>query len=114
MVMTNVRGRDLGSFVAEARSRLARELKLPPGYFVEYGGQFENQARATRRLMLVISLVVSIIFGLLHLTFKAVRQSLLVLANVPFALVGELAALWLRGKKLSLKRGFGAWLRSVS
>jgi cobalt-zinc-cadmium resistance protein CzcA len=105
--MTNVRGRDLGSFVAEARSRLARELKLPPGYFVEYGGQFENQARATRRLMLVIPLVVSIIFGLFHLTFKAVRQSVLVLANVPFALVSGLAALWLRGMNLNLSASVG-------
>jgi heavy metal efflux system protein len=107
VVMTNVRGRDLGSFVAEVRTRLGRELKLPPGYFIEYGGQFENQERATRRLMLVIPLVVGIIFGLLYMTFNAVRQSILVLANVPFALVGGIAALWLRGMNLNLSASVG-------
>jgi len=107
VVMTNVRGRDLGSFVAEVRTRLGRELKLPPGYFIEYGGQFENQQRATRRLMLVIPLVVGIIFGLLYMTFNDVRQSILVLANVPFALVGGIAALWLRGMNLNLSASVG-------
>ena len=107
VVMANVRGRDLGSFVSEVRSKLGRELKLPPGYFLEYGGQFENQERATRRLMLVIPLVVGIIFGLLYMTFMAVKQSILVLANVPFALVGGIAALWLRGMNLNLSASVG-------
>ncbi|MBI3476322.1 MAG: efflux RND transporter permease subunit [Acidobacteria bacterium] len=107
VVMANVRGRDLGGFVSEVRSKLGRELKLPPGYFLEYGGQFENQERATRRLMLVIPLVVGIIFGLLYMTFMAVKQSILVLANVPFALVGGIAALWLRGMNLNLSASVG-------
>src|SRR6185436_6910488 len=69
VVMSNVRGRDLGSFVADVRARLDRELQVPPGYFIDYGGQFENQERATRRLMLVIPLVLFAIFALLYMMF---------------------------------------------
>jgi cobalt-zinc-cadmium resistance protein CzcA len=107
VVMSNVRGRDLGSFVAEVRSRFARELQLPPGYFVEYGGQFENQERATRRLMLIIPVAVGIIFGLLYTMFASAKHALLVLLNVPFALVGGIAALWLRQMNLSLSASVG-------
>jgi heavy metal efflux system protein len=106
VVMSNVRGRDLGSFVAEVRSKLA-DLQLPPGYFIEYGGQFENQQSATRRLMLVIPAVLAIIFTLLYMTFISVRQSVLVLMNVPFALVGGIAALWLRQMNLNLSASVG-------
>jgi cobalt-zinc-cadmium resistance protein CzcA len=106
VVMSNVRGRDLGSFVAEVRSKLAN-MQLPPGYFIEYGGQFENQERATRRLMLVIPAVLAIIFTLLYMTFISVRQSILVLMNVPFALVGGIAALWLRQMNLNLSASVG-------
>src|SRR5207247_1314721 len=105
--MSNVRGRDLGSFVAEVRSRLAQELQLPPGYFVEYGGQFENQERATRRLMFIVPLVVAIIFGLLCSAFSSTAQAFLVLLNVPFALVGGVAALWLRQMNLNLSASVG-------
>jgi cobalt-zinc-cadmium resistance protein CzcA len=105
--MSNVRGRDLGSFVAEVRSRLAQQLQLPPGYFVEYGGQFENQERATQRLVLLIPVVVVIIFGLLYLMFTSVKQSLLVVLNVPFALVGGVGALWLRHMNLNLSASVG-------
>jgi heavy metal efflux system protein len=107
VVMSNVRGRDLGSFVAEVRSKLAQELQLPAGYFVEYGGQFENQERATRRLMLIIPLVVAIIFSLLYTTFSSVNQAFLVLLNVPFALVGGVAALWIRQMNLNLSASIG-------
>src|SRR5437016_3020160 len=107
VVMSNVRGRDLGSFVGEVRSKLAEEIQLPPGYFVEYGGQFENQERATRRLMLIIPLVVAIIFGLLYMAFASVKQALLVVMNVPFALVGGIAALWLRHMNLNLSASVG-------
>jgi cobalt-zinc-cadmium resistance protein CzcA len=107
VVMSNVRGRDLGSFVAEVRSKLERELALPPGYFVEYGGQFENQQRATRRLMLIVPVAIGIVFVLLYLTFASVKQALLVVGNIPFALVGGIAALWIRGMNLNLSASIG-------
>ena len=107
VVMSNVRDRDLGSFVAEVRSKLSGELRLPPGYFVEFGGQFENQERATQRLMLVIPVVVGLIFGLLYAMFGSVAQSVLVMMNVPFAFVGGIAALWLRQMNLNLSASVG-------
>ncbi len=107
VVQTNVRGRDVGSFVAEAQSRVAAALTLPPGYRLAWGGQFENQARATARLALVVPLSVAIIFLLLFVTFGRLRQAGLVLLNVPFALVGGVAALWLRGLTLNLSASVG-------
>jgi cobalt-zinc-cadmium resistance protein CzcA len=107
VVMSNVRGRDLGSFVAEVREKIDKQIKFPAGYFVEYGGQFENQQRATRRLFLVVPLALTIIMALLQLTFGSIRQTLLVLCNVPFALVGGIAALWLRGINLNLSASIG-------
>ncbi|MBI4876242.1 MAG: efflux RND transporter permease subunit [Acidobacteria bacterium] len=107
VVQANVRGRDLGSFVAEAQGRIEKGLRLPAGYSVEWGGQFENQQRATRRLMLVLPLSVLIIFGLLFASFDSAPQALLILLNVPFALVGGIAALWLRGLNLSLSASVG-------
>jgi cobalt-zinc-cadmium resistance protein CzcA len=106
VVQTNVRGRDVGSFVAEAQQSLA-SLRLPAGYFVEWGGQFENQQRATRRLMVVIPASLAIIFLLLFLTFGRVRHALLVILNVPFALAGGIAALWIRGLNLNLSASVG-------
>jgi cobalt-zinc-cadmium resistance protein CzcA len=105
--MSNVRGRDLGSFVGEVRSKLDREVTLPTGYFIEYGGQFENQERATRRLMLIVPIVILSIFVLLYLTFDSVKQALLVVGNVPFAMVGGIAALWIRGMNLNLSASVG-------
>ena len=107
VVQTNVRGRDVGSFVAEAQQRMASAVKMPAGYFVEWGGQFENQERATRRLMVVIPASLAIIFLLLFLTFGKVRQAALVILNVPFALVGGIAALWIRGLNLNLSASVG-------
>ncbi|MCC6540090.1 MAG: efflux RND transporter permease subunit, partial [Bryobacterales bacterium] len=107
IVQSNVRGRDLGTFVEEVRGRLDRELKVPPGYSIDLGGQFENQERATRRLMLVIPLTAGIIFALLYATFHSTRQSLLIILNVPFALVGGVAALWLREMNLNLSASVG-------
>src|SRR6202008_3791339 len=107
VVMSNVRGRDLGSFVAEVRQRVAQHVKLPPGYSITYGGQFENQERATRRLLLIVPLVISIVFLLLYLTFHSFKQSLLVVGNIPFALVGGIAALWVRGMNLNLSASIG-------
>jgi len=107
VVMSNVRNRDLGSFVAEVRSNIDRDVALPPGYFIEYGGQFENQDRATRRLMLIVPIAIALIFILLYLTFASVKLALLVVGNIPFALVGGIAALWLRGMNLNLSASVG-------
>ena len=106
VVQANVRGRDVGSFVAEAKQRLA-DLALPAGYYVTWGGQFENQERAMSRLALVIPLSLAIIFLLLFATFQRVRQALLVVLNVPFALVGGIVALWVRQLTLNLSASVG-------
>jgi cobalt-zinc-cadmium resistance protein CzcA len=107
VVQMNVRGRDIGGFVADARTRVAAAVPLPPGYRLEWGGQFENQARATSRLALVVPLSIAIIFLLLFVTFRRLRQAGLVILNVPFALVGGIAALWLRGINLNLSAAVG-------
>lgn len=106
VVQCNVRGRDIGSFVAEAQQRMAA-VTLPSGYYVKWGGQFENQARAMSRLALVIPLSLAIIFSLLYVTFRNVRQAALIILNVPFALVGGIAALWIRGLNLNLSASVG-------
>ncbi|MGH7695168.1 MAG: efflux RND transporter permease subunit, partial [Gemmatimonadaceae bacterium] len=107
VVKSNVRGRDLGSFVADVRRAVERQVTLPSGYFITYGGQFENQQRATRRLAFIVPLVLLLIAGLLYTTFGTVRHALLVMLNVPFALVGGIAALWLRGLNVSLSASVG-------
>ncbi len=106
-VQTNVRGTDLGSFVRLAQDKVNRSLKLPPGYEIEWGGQFENQARANRRLAFVLPVSVAIIFALLFATFHSLKQASLILLNVPFALVGGIGALWLRGLNLNLSASVG-------
>lgn len=107
VVQANVRGRDIGSFVAEAQSLIDRDVTMPPGYFLRYGGQFENQQRAMSRLALVVPLAILIIFILLFSSFNSVKQALLILLNVPFAAVGGIAALWLRGLNLNLSAAVG-------
>jgi cobalt-zinc-cadmium resistance protein CzcA len=107
VVQSNVRGRDLGGFVAEAQRAIDRDVQLPAGYWVDWGGQFENQQRAMRRLMVVIPLSILVIFGLLFATFDSVSQAVLILLNVPFALVGGIAALWVRGLNLNLSASVG-------
>jgi cobalt-zinc-cadmium resistance protein CzcA len=107
VVQTNVRGRDIGSFVADARAEVDARVQLPPGYHISWGGQFENQQRAMRRLMLVIPLSLAIIFLLLFVTFGRIRQAALVIMNVPFALVGGIAALWIRQLNLNLSASVG-------
>jgi cobalt-zinc-cadmium resistance protein CzcA len=106
-IQTNVRGIDLGSFVRLAQEKVRESFKLPAGYEIRWGGQFENQARASRRLAFVLPLSVGIIFGLLYATFHSIRQAVLILLNVPFALVGGITALWLRGLNLSLSASIG-------
>ena len=107
VVQCNVRGRDVGSFVAEAQRRIQAAVDLPTGYYITWGGQFENQQRAMQRLMFVLPAVLLVIFMLLFLTFRSAKQSLLVLLIVPFASVGGIAALWLRGMNLNVSASIG-------
>src|SRR5207253_7133933 len=107
-VSCNVRGRDLGGFVAEAEQRIADDVKLPPGrYHIAWGGQFENLLRARRRLLIVVPLALALIFGLLYLTYRNVIDSLRVFTGVPFAWVGGIFALWVRDMPLSLPAAIG-------
>lgn len=107
IVQMNVRDRDIGSFVQEGQKKIAEKVKLPPGYYLEWGGQFENQQRAMSKLMLVVPLSIIIIFFLLMATFSSVKHALLVILNVPFALIGGVIALWIRGMYLSVPASVG-------
>jgi cobalt-zinc-cadmium resistance protein CzcA len=107
VVRTNVAGRDLVGFVADARAAVDQALNLPPGYYLEWGGQFENQQRAARRLSVVIPIAVGLVFLLLFSTFGSIRQAVLVLSNIPFALVGGVIALWASGEYLSVPASVG-------
>jgi len=107
VVRTNVAGRDLVGFVEEARNAVSSAIDLPTGYYVEWGGQFENQQRAAARLALVVPVSIGLIFLLLFSTFGSVRQALLVLTNIPFALIGGVFALWLTGEYLSVPASVG-------
>ena len=104
---SNVVGRDLVGFVAEAKQRVAEAVVLPTGYFLQWGGQFENQQRAAARLALVVPLAIGLVFMLLFSTFGSLRQALLVLSNVPFALLGGVFALLLTGEYLSVPASVG-------
>jgi cobalt-zinc-cadmium resistance protein CzcA len=107
VVTANVRGSDLGSFVAEARQRIAAQVKLPEGYWLDYGGTFEQLASAAARLQVVVPLSLLLIFGLLFMTFGSAKDAALVFSGVPLALTGGVAALWLRGIPLSISAGIG-------
>lgn len=107
VVELNVRGRDVASFVAEANRRLAKEIALPAGYYMRVGGQFENLQAATRRLGIVVPLVLGLIFAMLYFTFGSTRPAVLISLNVPFAAVGGVLALALRGMPFSISAGVG-------
>ncbi|HLG93891.1 MAG TPA: efflux RND transporter permease subunit, partial [candidate division Zixibacteria bacterium] len=107
VVQCNARGRDVGSFVDELRQRIQKEIELPVGYFVRFGGQFENLERAKARLALVVPFALLLIFGLLYWTYKSVRDALLIFTGVPLAVVGGVAALALRGMPFSISAGVG-------
>ena len=94
-VLLNVRGRDVGSFVEEAKQALAGQVQLPAGYYISWSGQYENQERARKRLMIVVPIVVVVIFGLLYLTYRSALEAAHVLLAVPFALTGGFYLLWL-------------------
>jgi cobalt-zinc-cadmium resistance protein CzcA len=107
VIRTNVVGRDLVGFVDEARAAVATRVELPPGYFLEWGGQFENQQRAAARLALVVPIAVGLVFMLLFSTFRSLRQALLVLTNIPFALIGGVFGLLITGEYLSVPASVG-------
>jgi cobalt-zinc-cadmium resistance protein CzcA len=107
VVQSNVRGRDLGGFAADVQQQVRKAVSLPPGYYITYGGQFENQARAMRRLGIIVPIVFLLIAGLLYASFGTARHALLVMLNVPFAFVGGVAALWLRGLHVNLSASVG-------
>jgi cobalt-zinc-cadmium resistance protein CzcA len=107
LIQSSVSGRDLVGFVDEARAAVARDVPLPPGYRVEWGGQFENQQRAAARLGLVVPVALGLIFFVLFMTFGSVRQAALILGNVPFAMVGGMVALYLSGQYLSVPASVG-------
>ncbi|WP_437193627.1 efflux RND transporter permease subunit [Planctomicrobium sp. SH527] len=107
-ITANVRGRDLGSFVAEAQDKIARQVSLPSArYRVEYGGQFENLQRAQTRLMIVVPLALVLIFILLYMTYHNIVDTLRVFTGIPFAWVGGIFALWLRDMPFSISAGIG-------
>ncbi len=107
LVQANVDARDLVGFVEEAKAAVARNIVLPAGYRLQWGGQFENQQRAAARLALVVPVALALIFVVLFMTFGSVRQALLVIFNIPFALVGGMVALWLSGEYLSVPASVG-------
>ena len=106
-IEANVRGRDLGSFVSDVQQTMATEVKLPPGYYVEYGGQFENLQRASQRLTVVVPIALFLVFVLLYTTFNAIKPSLLIYFNIPIAATGGVVALFLRGMPFSISAGVG-------
>jgi len=106
-VQLNVRGRDMGSVVKEIRQQVDDKVQLPPGYFIEYGGQFENQQRAMKRLYIVVPITMALIFFLLFSAFNSLRYAVLIFMNVPFAITGGLVALFISGLYLSVPGAVG-------
>jgi cobalt-zinc-cadmium resistance protein CzcA len=106
-IMANVRGRDLAGFVSEAQARIEAEVQMPPGYLVEWGGQFKNLEEASGRLAIAVPAALVLIFLLLYMTYGSARPAFLIYLNVPFAAVGGVFALALRGMPLSISAGVG-------
>jgi cobalt-zinc-cadmium resistance protein CzcA len=107
VLSANVRGRDMGSVVADIRDRIGQGVDLPPGYYVEYGGQFENQQRAMARLAVIVPLTILLILLMLYLTFGRFRTAALIVVNVPLALVGGVFGLLIMGEYLSVPAAVG-------
>ncbi len=107
VIQSNVEGRDMGGLVAELRERINADITMPPGYTVVFGGQFENQQRAQKRLMIIVPLSLALIFLLLYFAFSSVGQALLIMLNVPLALIGGIAALSMTGQYLSVPGSIG-------
>lgn len=107
VIRTNVEGRDLVGFVEEAKAVIAQQVTLPTGYTLAWGGQFENQQRAAARLLLVVPVALGLIALLLFITFGSIKQTLIILSNIPFAITGGILALWLTGEFLSVPASVG-------
>jgi len=107
VVECNVKGRDIGSFVAESQAKLKEKLKLPAGYYITWGGAFENQQRAMKRLGIIVPVTILLIFFLLFSSFNSLKQAFLVIINLPFALMGGIVALFISGLYLSVPASVG-------
>ena len=107
VIQLNVRGRDMGGFVTEAQQRIAANVKLPPGYFITWGGQFENQQRAMKRLAIIVPITIGLIFLLLFSSFGSLRQASLIILNVPFAMIGGILGLAISRQYLSVPASVG-------
>ena len=107
VIQMDVRGRDVDSFVRDANAAIAREVTLPPGYYTEWGGAFENQQRALKRLAIIVPVTIFFIFILLYTAFNSMRHAVLILANVPFATVGGVVGLFVSGQYLSVPSAIG-------
>jgi len=107
VIQMDVRGRDVDGFVREASALIEKEVELPPGYWIEWGGAFENQQRALRRLSIIVPLTIFFIFVLLYTAFNSVKWATLIIANVPFATIGGLFSLWISGQYLSVPSAIG-------
>jgi cobalt-zinc-cadmium resistance protein CzcA len=107
VVQANVRGRDVGSFVAEAQKAIRERVTLPRGYSIEWGGQFENMTRAENRLLVVVPLAFALVLSLLYLTFGSLRDALMIFSSILFARVGGILGLWLTGQPFTISAGVG-------
>jgi len=107
VVSTNVRQRDIASFVTEAKEKIGKDVTLPPGYYLQWGGAFENLERATSRLLIVVPIALFLIFVMLFSTFGSAKQALMIYTGIPFAIVGGVVALALRGMPFSISAGVG-------
>ncbi len=107
VIECNVKGRDIGGFVKEAEAKISSHVKLPVGYTIRWGGQFENQERAMGRLLIIVPITLLLIFLLLYMTFNSLKNALLIILNVPFSMVGGIVALFLSGQYLSVPASVG-------
>lgn len=103
----NINDRDIGTFVAEAKEKIRKNVKLPSGYYITWGGQFENSERATNRLLIIAPIAISLIFILLYITFRSMKLTFLVISNLPFALIGGVFSLYISGQYLSVPASIG-------
>ncbi|MBW2652139.1 MAG: efflux RND transporter permease subunit, partial [Deltaproteobacteria bacterium] len=107
VIQGNIRGRDMGSVVADIKSIIDERITLPPGYYIEYGGQFENQQRAMARLAIIVPVVIALVFFMLGLTFGSIHHALLIIINIPLALIGGIIGLFIMGEYLSVPAAVG-------
>ena len=107
LVQANLKGRDLGSFINDLRQNIEKSVKLPEGYYIQFAGQFENQERAMKKLSIVIPIVILLIFIILYINYNSAKDSLIVMLNVPFAVIGGIVALYISGFNLSVPAAIG-------